>query len=82
MSFNESMIVLCLFDLGFSISEWYKDLSLTPGSVLSPSYLSILKENLGIADFLLPKEKQCNRKSADYVPQTENQDGWKIGQSF
>ncbi|XP_062616058.1 uncharacterized protein LOC134277763, partial [Saccostrea cucullata] len=63
---------------GFSISEWYKNMTLTPGSVLSTTYLSMLKESLGITNFLLPREKQCDRRSAVYLPQTEGQAGWKI----
>lgn len=65
---------------GFSISGWYKNMSLTPGSLLSNTYLSMLKEKLGITNFLLPKEQQCKRKSAEYYPQTLNQNRWRIGQ--
>lgn len=55
-------------------------MSLTPGSLLSNTYLSMLKEKLGITNFLLPKEQQCNRNSAEYYPQTLNQNRWRIGQ--
>eukprot|EP00105_Crassostrea_gigas_P044414 XP_019928562.1 PREDICTED: uncharacterized protein LOC105342368 [Crassostrea gigas] len=63
---------------GFSLSGWYSNMSLTPGSLLSNTYLSMLKEKLGITNFLLPKEQQCNRNSAKYYPQTLNQNRWRI----
>ncbi|XP_062579219.1 uncharacterized protein LOC134241150, partial [Saccostrea cucullata] len=62
----------------FSLSEWYKKMSLSIGSVLSATQLSILKEALGITNFLLPKTKQCNRISSAYKPESPDQGGWKI----
>lgn len=74
------IFLFVMYFTGFSISGWYKNMSLTPGSLLSNTYLSMLKEKLGITNFLLPKEQQCKRKSAEYYPQTLNQNRWRIGQ--
>ncbi|XP_062593831.1 uncharacterized protein LOC134255325, partial [Saccostrea cucullata] len=66
----------------FSLSEWYKKTSLSIGSVLSATQLSILKEALGITNFLLPKVKQCNRISSAYKAESPDHDGWKIDCPF
>jgi hypothetical protein len=69
----------CYYLADFSLSEWYNNMAITAGSVLLATKLSILKEALGITNFLLAKENQCNRLSSVYKPESAGQKGWKIG---
>lgn len=71
------LILLCFSE--FSISDWYKNMSIPVGTLLLATQLSILKEALGITNFLLPKDQQCSRMSSDYKPETSGRIGWKIG---
>ena len=69
------------FDIiGFSLSNWYGSLSLTPGAALYPTQLSMLRESLGVTDYLSPTADQCDRASAPYSPPTPGLTGWKIGE--
>uniref|UniRef100_K1PXP9 Uncharacterized protein n=1 Tax=Magallana gigas TaxID=29159 RepID=K1PXP9_MAGGI len=71
----------CDWSLGFSrfsLSDWYKKVSVPVGSFLTATHLSLLREALGITNFLLPKDQQCSRMSSDYKPETSGQLGWKI----
>lgn len=67
---------------GFSLSDWYKKVSVPVGSFLTATHLSLLREALGITNFLLPKDQQCSRMSSDYKPETSGQLGWKIGNLY
>lgn len=57
-------------------------MTLTAGSLLSATHLSLLKEALGITNFLLPPSQQCSRDSSDYKPETADQPGWKVGKTL
>ena len=73
----------CLSDwcvVEFSISDWYRNMSVPVGTLLLATQLAILNEALGITNYLLPSDQRCSRLSSAYRPETAGQPGWRIGQ--
>jgi hypothetical protein len=66
--------------IGFSLTNWYGNMTLTAGATLYPTQLSMLTEALGVTDYLNNASSRCDRSSATYKPETAGLTGWKIGQ--
>lgn len=65
--------------VGFSLTNWYGNLSVAPGTTLYPSQLSVLRESLGVTDYLNSATNRCDRSSAPFTPLTPGLTGWRIG---